>query len=83
MFSHSARPRITSVDEQAGQEGSQDRYEYRRLTLPRGTSRSDARALLAEHAEYGRWELASLTLFMGGARTVVLRRRVLRVQRTL
>ena len=60
-----------------------DRYEYRQLTLPRGTSRADARAMLTEEAEYGRWELARVTLFVGGARTVWLRRRILRVQRTL
>ncbi len=60
-----------------------DRYEYRHLTLPRGTSRADARALLAEHAEYGRWELSRVTLFLGGARQVRLRRRIIRVQRTL
>lgn len=56
-------------------------YEYRVLTLPRGTSRSDARQLLTEHAEYGRWELAKVRLYMGGARTVWLRRRILRVRR--
>ncbi len=59
-----------------------DRYEYRHLTLPRGTSRSEARALLTEHAEYGRWELSRVTLFRGGARQVRLRRRIIRVQRT-
>ncbi len=59
-----------------------DRYEYRHLTLPRGTSRSDARTLLTEHAEYGRWELSRVTLFRGGARQVRLRRRIQRVQRT-
>jgi len=58
------------------------RYEYRQITLPRGTSRADARALLTEHAEYGRWELARVVLFVGGSRSVWLRRRILRVQRT-
>ena len=76
MFSHSTRAAPGPV-------GADDRYEYRQLTLPRGTSRADARALLTEEAEYGRWELARVTLFVGGARTVWLRRRILRVQRTL
>lgn len=82
MFSHSTRPPAATSDAQdtAAADG---RYEYRLITLPRGTSRSDARALLTEHAEYGRWELARLTLYVGGARTVQLRRRILRVQRTL
>ena len=57
-------------------------YEYRTITLPRGTSRAEARQLLTEHAEYGRWELARVRLYVGGARTVQLRRRILRVQRS-
>ena len=57
-------------------------YEFRRLRLPRGTSRSAARQLLTEHAEYGRWELARVRLMQGGARTVWLRRRIIRVRRT-
>jgi hypothetical protein len=57
-------------------------YEYRELTLPRGTSRSEARQLLTEHAEYGRWELARVRLYWGGTRKVWLRRRILRVQRS-
>ena len=61
--------------------GRQAEYEYRILTLPRGVSRNDARQLLTEHAEYGRWELARVRLYMGGARKVWLRRRILRVRR--
>ena len=56
-------------------------YEYRVLTLPRGTSRSEARQLLTEHAEYGKWELARVRLYIGGTRKVWLRRRILRVRR--
>lgn len=59
-----------------------DRYEYRVLTLPRGTTRSEARQLLTDHAEYGRWELARVLVYMGGARKVWLRRRILRVPRS-
>jgi hypothetical protein len=58
-------------------------YEYRVISLPRGTSRSDARRLLTEHAEYGRWELARVQISFGGARRVWLRRRIIRVERTL
>ena len=57
-------------------------YEYRVLTLPRTTSRAEAKALLTEQAEYGRWELAQVVLYWGGARKVTLRRRILRVQRS-
>jgi hypothetical protein len=65
-----------------GGRGPQAEYEYRVLTLPRGVSRAEARQLLTEHAEYGRWELAKVRLYLGGARRVWLRRRILRVQRS-
>jgi len=57
-------------------------YEYRVIRVPPSTSRADARAMLVEHAEYGRWELARVRLMTGGARTVWLRRRIIRVRRT-
>jgi hypothetical protein len=57
-------------------------WEYRKLYLPRGTSRGDARRLLTDHAEYGHWELARLHLSADGSRRVVLRRKVIRVVRT-
>jgi len=56
-------------------------YEFRDLLLPRGTSRGAARRMLAEHAEYGHWELARLRMFPDGTRKVTLRRRILRVAR--
>ncbi|WP_432512386.1 MULTISPECIES: DUF5703 family protein [Kineococcus] len=62
--------------------GTSDEYEYRVLTLSRETSRSQARQLLTEHAEYGRWELARVRLYMGGSRKVWLRRKIIRVART-
>ena len=57
-------------------------YEFRVLVLPRGTSRSEARRVLTEHAEYGHWELARVRLYSGGARQVLLRRKIIRVTRT-
>jgi hypothetical protein len=58
-------------------------YEYRVLTIPRSTSRGDARRMLTEQAEYGRWELARSVLYVGGERKVWLRRKILRVRSTL
>jgi hypothetical protein len=58
-------------------------YEYRVLTLPRTTSRNDARKLLTEQAEYGRWELARSVIYVGGERRVWLRRKIIRVRSTL
>ena len=63
-------------------EPESDRYEYRHLTLPRGTTRGQARAMLTEQADTGRWELSRVRLFVGGARQVSLRRRIIRVRRT-
>jgi len=57
-------------------------FEWRVLVIPRGVSRPDARRLIADEVEYGRWELARVRLYMGGARRVWLRRRIIRVVRT-
>ena len=58
-------------------------YEYRIVNLQRGTSRSEALQQLTEQAEYGRWELARVQLSFGGGRRVWLRRRIMRVERTI
>jgi len=58
-------------------------YEYRVLTIAPSTSRSDARLLLTQEAEYGRWELARSRAYVGGERRVWLRRRIIRVRSTL
>jgi hypothetical protein len=57
-------------------------YEFRVITLPARVSRAEARQLLTEHAEYGRWELARVRLYAGGTRQVWLRRRIIRVARS-
>lgn len=57
-------------------------FEYRTLSIPYSTSPADARRYLTDEAEYGRWELARVRLFVGGRREVVLRRRVIRVEAT-
>jgi hypothetical protein len=58
-------------------------YEFRQLHLPRGTSRKAAWKYLTDEAEYRGWELANLRLYADGTRRVVLRRRILRVARTM
>ena len=58
-------------------------WEYRVLTIPRSTSKGDARRLLTDEAEYGRWELARTSLYAGGERKVWLRRKIIRVRSTL
>ena len=58
-------------------------YEYRVVTLGHMTSPTEARRLLTDEAEYGRWELARTLLFSGGLRKVWLRRKIIHVQSTL
>ncbi len=57
-------------------------WEYRQVSLPRGTHRNEARALLTEFAEYGHWELARHIRYADGRRTIWLRRKVIRAVRT-
>ena len=57
-------------------------WEFREITLPRGTPRDTARAALVEMAEHGAWELARLRLYPDGRRRVWLRRRIQRAVRT-
>jgi hypothetical protein len=53
------------------------------MTFDPDTTVPDARRLLTEEAEYGRWELARTRLYIGGRRKVWLRRKVIRVSSTL
>ncbi|HLS62496.1 MAG TPA: DUF5703 family protein [Ruania sp.] len=62
---------------------SRPAYEFRVLTLPATTRRADLRQLLTDEAEYGRWELARHRIYIGGARKVWLRRKIIRVRSTL
>lgn len=57
-------------------------YEYLVVTLGRDDSLPDARRLLTEHAEYGKWELERSRLYLGGGRKFWLRRKVMRIERT-
>ncbi len=62
--------------------GMGGQYEHRMLTIPRWTSGNDARTMLADEAEYGRWELSRTRLYPGGERKVWLRRKIIRVRPT-
>lgn len=58
-------------------------YEFQIITVPRDAPVSSVRASLTEEAEYGRWELARTRVYMGGAKRVWMRRRIIRVRSTL
>nr|WP_068250911.1 DUF5703 family protein [Janibacter corallicola] len=56
-------------------------YEFRTILFPKEAQRSDIRQELADHAEYGRWELHRTVVYLGGARRTWLRRKIIRVPR--
>lgn len=57
-------------------------YEYRVLKFTPDVSRSDIRRTLADHAEYGHWELHRTRIYVGGVKQTWLRRRIIRATRT-
>ena len=58
-------------------------YEYLVVSVNPADSISEARRLIKEHAEYGKWELHRSCIYRGGARRFWLRRRIMRVHRTV
>ena len=56
-------------------------YEFQVLRFPREATRSQIRAALAEHAEYGRWALPRTVRYMGGQQRSWLRRKIIRMPR--
>ncbi|MBC7559495.1 MAG: hypothetical protein H7270_09090 [Dermatophilaceae bacterium] len=58
-------------------------YQYRVLVFPSGVSAGDLSRAITQEAEYGHWELSRLLMYFGGARKVWLRRKIIRVERTV
>jgi len=56
-------------------------YEYCVLSFARGGARSDIGRTLADHAEYGHWELHRTRIYLGGVQRTWLRRKIIRVPR--
>jgi hypothetical protein len=57
-------------------------WEFCRLTIPRDFSRTYVTRMLVDRAEYGGWELDTVRIGPDGTRRVVLRRKIIRQQRT-
>jgi len=57
-------------------------YQVERVRLGRHLSRNAVRQLLADHAEYGGWELARLRRYRDGTRDAWIRRKIIRVRST-
>jgi hypothetical protein len=58
-------------------------YSYLVLRLPREMPKDDARRLLADHAEYGQWELSRMRKYADGSREATLRRQIIRPAKTM
>ena len=58
-------------------------YEFWNMTIPRTQSRNAVCRMLTQAAEYQGWELARLRKDSTGKRTVVLRRKIIRMRSTL
>ncbi|WP_234998749.1 DUF5703 family protein [Demequina sp. NBRC 110057] len=82
MSKHSNPAAAHVVNPRRRRETAASRFEWRVVDIPSAITRAEARSILTEQAEYGRWELARSQKFIGGARRVWLKRRVMRVERT-
>ncbi|BAG29742.1 Uncharacterised protein [Kocuria rhizophila] len=77
------RLKHSSVTDHPVMLGHDERYEYLSLTVAPREHPSEARTRVKEHAEYGKWELMRSAVLYGGARRYVMRRRIMRVDRTM
>ncbi|BBH15927.1 hypothetical protein Back2_02140 [Nocardioides baekrokdamisoli] len=57
-------------------------WEFDEVSFSSDLSRSAVRQLLVERAEYGGWTLDRLRIGRDGRRQVLLRRKIIRAQRT-
>lgn len=58
-------------------------WEYMVITCQPRESLKEVRRQITDHTEYGKWELRRSRIYMGGVRKYWLRRRIMKVQRTL
>ncbi len=69
--------RVVDIDDPNA--GREPQWETREITMPRGTTRHEAKSMLTEAAEYGHWELARTRIYTDGRRWVLLRRRLRKI----
>ncbi|GAA1803901.1 DUF5703 family protein [Nesterenkonia flava] len=65
------------------QNGDGTGWQYLVLTCQPHESLAEVRRRIVDHAEYGKWELRRSSIYSGGVRKYWLRRRLMRVERTL
>ena len=57
-------------------------WEIREVPLPKKVSRREAKELLTELAEYGRWELVRTRIYPNGVKRMWVKKRIQKVERT-
>jgi Family of unknown function (DUF5703) len=57
-------------------------FEVHTFDIPHSLSRNAVRRMLTDQAEHGGWELARSRIFRDGRRTVTLRRKIIKANRT-
>lgn len=57
-------------------------WKIREVPLPSRVSRVEARELLTELAEYGRWELVRTRIYPNGVKRMWVKKRIQKVERT-
>jgi hypothetical protein len=62
---------------------SEPTWEFREISFSRESGREETRELLTYKAERGRWELDQTRIYRDGRKIVRLRRKVMRVVRTI
>lgn len=77
----SAEARIGTRYTTGNERGPQ--WEYLVVTCQPRESLAEVRRRLIDHAEYGKWELRRSRIYAGGSRKYWLRRRIMKVRRTL
>jgi hypothetical protein len=58
-------------------------WEFREISFSRESGREETREFLTHKAERGRWELDQTRIYRDGRKIVRLRRKVMRVVRTI
>ena len=82
MFHHLTQSRISRA-ELLGKDQGVIEYEFWNLNFHRTDSRASVCRALTEAAEYHGWEIDRLRRDPTGSRTVILRRKVIRMRSTL
>ena len=57
-------------------------WEIREVPLPSHVSRRDAKIILTELAEYGRWELVRTRIYPNGVKRMWVKKKIQKIEKT-